>query len=236
MSEKINTLEIIDETIKAVEDISDNFSKIIEVLRTAKKDLRSLEQQKNNLSIEKESLEKEKIQLEEEKKRLEKATEELSREKEKLEKDKEQLERDKEQLEKEKQERDQKIGALTEEQKRLLEEYEKVREELKKFMKAAEEAEEAEYNFERIQALLSIYSVLVSEIWQGYPHYKILKILHGDKEAMTRDEIKNATGIGGAFILKAIHDLANVNLVEYDDNKDIVKLKRRLFENQSLEK
>ena len=62
---------------------------------------------------------------------------------------------------------------------KLLDEYQKVKVELQKFMEAAAEAESAEFNFERVRALLSIYTVLVSEIWQGQPHYRILLTLHG---------------------------------------------------------
>ena len=98
-----------------------------------------------------------------------------------------------------------------------------------------EEAEHAEFNFERVRALLSIYSVLVSEIWQGQPHYRILMVLHGQKLTMSREEIKNTTGISGAFVLRAIQELAKVGLVEYDMDTNIVKLKKRLFPKKALE-
>jgi len=118
---------------------------------------------------------------------------------------------------------------------KLLDEYQKVKVELQKFMTSAAEAENAEFNFERVRALLSIYSVLVSEIWQGQPHYRILKILHGEKESMSREEIKNTTGIGGAFVLRSVQELAKVDLVEYDMDTGITKLKKRLFPKKALE-
>jgi len=226
MSEKDNTLNIIDKTLNGVETY---FQEFIEVLKKARNELAELEQEKSTLRQETDVLAKEKIKLESEKSSLES-------EKKLLELDKMKLEESTEKLEKEKQERDQKIGDLTGEQMKLLDEYKKVKVELQKFMTTEEEAENAEFNFERVRALLSIYSVLVSEIWQGQPHYRILEMLHGDKETMSRDEIKNTTGIGGAFVLRSIQELAKVELVDYDMDTQMVKLKKRLFEKKALDK
>jgi len=226
MSNEDKTLNVIDETIQAAEA---SFKEFIEVLETSRTALINLETDKVELSKEKEKLEQEKLLLEEAKNKLES-------EKQLLETDKVKLEEETKKLELEKKERDQKIGSLTEEQMKLLDEYKKVKVELEKFMTAAEEAEHAEFNFERVRALLSIYSVLVSEIWQGQPHYRILKILHGEKEEMTRDQIKNTTGIGGAFVLHSVQELAKVGLVEYDMDTNTVKLIERLFPKKALEK
>ena len=226
MSNEDKTLNVIDETIQAAEA---SFKEFIDVLETSRTALINLETDKVELSKEKDKLEQEKLQLEEAKNKLES-------EKQRLEIDKVKLEEETKKLELEKKERDQKIGSLTEEQMKLLDEYKKVKVELEKFMTAAEEAEHAEFNFERVRALLSIYSVLVSEIWQGQPHYRILKILHGEKEEMTRDQIKNTTGIGGAFVLHSVQELAKVGLVEYDMDTNTVKLIERLFPKKALEK
>jgi chromosome segregation ATPase len=224
MEDEEKTLNVIDETIQAAKS---SFKQFIDVLETSRTALLNLESEKVELSKEKEKLEKEKILLEQEKNSLE-------REKQQLELVKNKLEEETKKLELEKQERDQKIGSLTEEQMKLLDEYQKVKVELSKFMKVAEEAEEAEYNFERVRALLSIYTVLVSEIWQGQPHYRILLTLHGDKEVMTRDELKTTLGIGGAFVLHSVQELAKVGLVEYDMDTHSVKLIERLFPKKAL--
>ncbi len=225
MVDEEKTLNVIDETIQAAET---SFKEFIDVLETSRTALLNLENDKVELSKEKEILQKEKIQLEEEKIKLERETQQL-------EIDKKNLEGATKKLELEKQERDQKIGSLTEEQVKLLDEYQKVKVELQKFMTSAAEAENAEFNFERVRALLSIYTVLVTEIWQGQPHYRILKILHGEKESMSREEIKNTTGIGGAFVLRSVQELAKVDLVEYDMDTGITKLKQRLFPKKALE-
>jgi len=179
MSEKRNATEIIENSLRSVED---NFKQFIEVLETAKTELGILEN------------------------------------------------------EQEKQERDQKIGSLTEEQKRLLKEYASLKVELKKFAKLAEEAESQDLDVERITALLSIFRVLVEKIWQGQPHYKVLKVLHGERKVMTREELKNTTGIGGAYILRAVQELANVDLVEHNIDTGTVTLKQRLYSKEAMEK
>ncbi len=225
MSDDEKTLNVLDETIQAAES---SFKEFIDVLETSRTALLKLESDKEALSKVKETLEKEKNLLEEEKTKLES-------EKQNLERDKKKLEDATKKLELEKQERDQKIGSLTEEQMKLLDEYQKVKVELSKFMKVAEEAEEAEYNFERVRALLSIYTVLVSEIWAGQAHYRILITLHGDKEVMTRDELKTTLGIGGAFVLHSVQELAKVGLVDYDMDTSTVKLRERLFPKKALE-
>ena len=225
MSEEDKTLNVIDETIQAAEA---SFKEFIDVLETSRTALINLETDKVELS-------KEKVKLEQEKKLLEEAKNKLESEKKLLETDKKKLEEETKKLELEKEERDQKIGSLTEEQVKLLDEYQKVKVELEKFMKVAEEAEESEYNFDRVRALISIYSVLVSEIWQGQPHYRILMTLHGEKEEMTREQIKTTTGIGGAFVLHSVQELAKVGLVEYDMDTSTVKLIKRLFPKKALE-
>jgi len=218
MSEKKSATEIIESSLRSVED---NFKQFIDVLETAKTELITLEKDREQLSQDKKTLEMEKVQLEQEKA--------------KLEKDKQILEQETQKLELEKQERDQKIGTMTEEQKRLLKEYEKVKIELAKFAKLAEEAESQDLDFERITALLSIFRVLVEKIWQGQAHYRILMTLHGEKEIMTRDELKNTTGIGGAYILRAVQELANVELVDHDIDTSQVSLRQRLYSKKALD-
>jgi len=221
MSEEKNTLQVLDGTIEAVQDIT-------KVLQTAKEELVKLEK-------EKEQLESDKSKLEIATKELETDKKELEIEKNQLEQDKKKLEEEKNQLERDKEERDEKIGALNEEQMRLLAEYESLKVELSKLAKIAEESQEAEFNFERIKALLSIYAVLIEKIWQGQAHYRIILTLHGDKEKMTRDEIKNTTGVAGAWVIRAVNELANVDILEYDEETGLVKLKQRLFSKKAME-
>ncbi len=218
MAGEKNAIDIID---KALETTDEVFKRVKEVLTTARSEVLNLETEKK--------------QAEEEKSKLEEHEAELEASKTNLEEIKKQLEEETKKLEQDKKERDQKIGAMTEEQMRLLDEYEKVKVELKKFAQAAAEQEEMELNFDKIQALLSIYRVLIEEIWQGHAHYRILHVLHGDKEEMNREELKNSTGVGGAFVLRSVQELARVGLLEYDENSGTAKLKKRLFPKKAIE-
>ena len=195
------------DTLKIIDDTINAVQGIPNILETAKQKLIVIRDERDQL-------EKAKTQLELDKKKLEQETQKL---------------------EKEKQERDEKIGAMTEEQMRLLDEYKKVKEELKKFARIAAEMEEQELDFERIQALLSIYTVLLEKIFQGQPHFRILMTLHGDREEMTREEIKKTTGIEGAMVLRAVQELDKVELVNYDIDTNMAKLKKRLFPKRSTE-
>jgi hypothetical protein len=53
---------------------------------------------------------------------------------------------------------------------------------------------------------------------------------------MTREELKNTTGIGGAYILRAVQELANVDLVEHDIDTGTVTLRQRLYSKKALDK
>ena len=232
MSEKKSATEIIENSLRSVED---NFKQFIEVLETAKTELLVLEKDKEQLNKTKELLEGEKLQLEQATKTLEADKSQLESEKSNLESEKKKLEEETQKLEQEKQDRDQKIGSLTEEQERLLKEYASLKVELKKLAKVAEESQESEFDFERIKALLSITQLLISEIWQGQPHYRILLILHGEKEEMSREQIKNTTGIAGAMVLRAVHELVKIDVLDYDEDTSMVKLRRRLFAGKALQ-
>ncbi|MHA1870952.1 MAG: hypothetical protein ACTSXF_08380, partial [Promethearchaeota archaeon] len=167
--------------------------------------------------------------LEEEKEKLKQEKEVLEAETRKLQEEKEKLNLEKQALQREKKEKEEKLEVLSEEQKKLLEEYEILKKDLKKFQKIAKEVEDSEFDFREIQNILRIYSVLIEEIWQSKPHFKILMLLHGDKEEMSKNDIKNSTGISGAMVLRAIHELKAANLIEYDENTGMVKLTKRFF-------
>ena len=52
---------------------------------------------------------------------------------------------------------------------------------------------------------------------------------------MTREEIKNTTGIQGAMVLRAVQELDKVELIEYNMDTSTAKLKKRLFPKPGLE-
>ncbi len=80
-----------------------------------------------------------------------------------------------------------------------------------------------------VRELLTIYVTLLEQVFEGRPHAKILWLLHGKKAALTRDEINKSSGFQPAIVLKSIYDLANANLINYNDNIQELSLKRKLY-------
>ena len=138
------------------------------------------------------------------------------------------LETEKAALQKIKAEQEEEISGLTGQQMDLLKEYEAVKVELEKFTRSAVSGD-GDVSFEDMTATLGIYRVLLEEIWQSQPHFKVLLLLHGDAEVMDLDHLKNASGIAGAMVLRACHELAKANLITFDIETKQAKLVRRLF-------
>lgn len=209
MDEPRSDVEELDKGLELIKNTEEKFgtmfSEISRILKSTKHHLSKLDYEKEILTNEKVSLEREKN--------------EINKEKEKLRHEKEQKE--------------EQLVDITGQQKKLLKEYEILKQDLKKFQDLASEAENQEFNFKEIQNLLKIYAVLITEIWGGQPHYRILNLLHGDKERMSREDIKNATGISGAMVLRSLHDLRQSNLIEYDDETGKAVLIKRLFPKES---
>jgi predicted transcriptional regulator len=109
----------------------------------------------------------------------------------------------------------------------ILKEYEGVKEELEKITLMA--SGEDEFRIEDMRATLSIYRVLLEEIYSSQPHFKVLFLLHGATDEMTVDQIKGASGIGGVAILRAIHELNRAELISFDEDTHVVKLLKRFF-------
>ncbi len=80
-----------------------------------------------------------------------------------------------------------------------------------------------------VRELLTIYVTLLEQVFEGRPHAKILWLLHGKKAVLTRDEINKSSGFQPAIVLKSIYDLANANLINYNDNIQELSLKRKLY-------
>jgi uncharacterized phage infection (PIP) family protein YhgE len=140
-----------------------------------------------------------------------------------------QLDQERKTLEAEKQKKEEKISELSDEQQRILKQYSEIEGQLKKFTSLVKDFEGKEIKFDDLKASLSILSILLEKIFQGQPHARILYVLHGGANEMTRDHIKNATGISGAMVLRAVHELARENLVSYDENTSKVKLVKRFY-------
>lgn len=144
----------------------------------------------------------------------------------------ERLAQEKEHLIKVEKEQEKQISGLTSDQMNLLKEYEQVKVELEKFAKVATEG--GVMKIEDMKETLSVYRVLLLEIFQSQPHFKILHVLHGDADEMGYEQLKGATGISGVGILHACHELAAASLIDFNTDTKHVKLIRRLFPKREL--
>lgn len=80
-----------------------------------------------------------------------------------------------------------------------------------------------------VSDLLAIYITLIETVFYGKPHARILYTLHDVKTAIPRKNIQTSTGIMPAAVLKAVHDLANADLVKYDEESQEVELTKDIL-------
>ncbi|OLS15526.1 MAG: hypothetical protein RBG13Loki_0828 [Promethearchaeota archaeon CR_4] len=214
----------------AKEDLADVFKTVTAVLAETKAAMKSLATQRDGLATEMGQIGKQRDDLTREKTLLLQEKTQLEAEAKRLEHDKETLTTAKGRLEKDKAAADHTIEVMTGEQKRLLQEYATLQSDLKRMSSMASELGQKEFNFQKIQAILSIYMVLLEQVWQSQPHFKVLYLMHGQKQEWARQDLAKASGISSAMILRAIHELRNANLVIYNEDTGMVKLVRRFLD------
>lgn len=78
--------------------------------------------------------------------------------------------------------------------------------------------------------LLDIYLVLMEGVFESNAHTRLLIMMHGEKEEYNLKELEQAAGISPLKIKQAMFELRNSGLVEYDEEKQIAKLKTRFME------
>ena len=81
-----------------------------------------------------------------------------------------------------------------------------------------------------LQEVMKLYIILTEQVLDGNSHIRMLTLLHGKKDFMTKEELSKASGIQPAATLRTIFDLRNNGLVTYNDENHKVKLVRRLFD------
>lgn len=121
------------------------------------------------------------------------------------------------------------VDAIRAERDELRKEMDEINEQLGRVSELYREASaEKEALAEKVDVsdLLAIYITLIETVFYGKPHARILYTLHDVKTAISRKNIASSTGIMPAAVLKAVHDLANADLVKYDENtQDVVLTK-----------
>jgi DNA repair exonuclease SbcCD ATPase subunit len=222
----------------AKEELAGVFKTVTSVLEETKTALKTLATQRDELSREMGQIQKQRDDLAHEKTQLLQEKIKLESTTKTLEHDKDTLTTAKGRLEKDKAAADHTIEAMTGEQKRLLQEYATLQSDLKRMSSVAKDLGQKEFNFQQVQAVLSIYMVLLEQVWQSQPHFKVLYLLHGQRSEMSRQDLTKASGISAAMVLRALFELRNANLVYYDENTGMAKLVRRFlnFNTDELDK
>ncbi len=80
-----------------------------------------------------------------------------------------------------------------------------------------------------VKELLAIYITLLEKVFGAKPHAKILYVLHGETDTISREALNKSLGFEPAVILRAIYELQNAGLVEFDDHQNVISLKKRLY-------
>lgn len=116
-------------------------------------------------------------------------------------------------------------------QQQLENEYASLETEFKKMSELFSEIsdkEEEEVTID-IKQLLGIYIALLEKVFAGKPHAKILWLLHGGKEVMSRDELNKATGFSAAIVLHSLHELNRADLISYNEENEKAQLTTRIY-------
>ena len=121
------------------------------------------------------------------------------------------------------------LAMLKAENEKLKTELTSISEQMKKISKMYQEVSKEKEEVTNIKDLLAIYVTLLEDVFYGRPHARILWILNKTKSEMKRSELNNTLGFQAAVIKKAIFDLKNAGLVDYNEDQDIVKLKKKIL-------
>jgi len=124
------------------------------------------------------------------------------------------------------------VSALQAERDELRREMDEIQEQLGRVSELYREASaEKDALQEKVDVsdLLAIYITLIETVFYGKPHARILYTLHDVKTAITRKNLVSSTGIQPAAVLKAVHDLANADLVSYNDDTQDVELTKDIL-------
>jgi predicted nuclease with TOPRIM domain len=125
--------------------------------------------------------------------------------------------------------KEEELGRLKDENAAKAAKLKDIEDQLSKISKTYQELAGKQTEALDVRELLTIYVTLLEEVFEGRPHAKILWLLHGQKPVLTRSEINKTSGFQPAIVLKSIYDLANANLVNYNENTQELSLKRKLY-------
>ncbi|MHA1978054.1 MAG: hypothetical protein ACW98F_06940 [Candidatus Hodarchaeales archaeon] len=100
--------------------------------------------------------------------------------------------------------------------------------ELQRIGKLYEDLTGKEASQEDLRGILSIYISLMEDVFSGRAHFKVLSIIHGEKEIWKRGELFKSTGISEIQLRSVLGELARANMISYNEEEATVKLIKRV--------
>ncbi|MHA2289255.1 MAG: hypothetical protein ACXABG_10775 [Promethearchaeota archaeon] len=116
------------------------------------------------------------------------------------------------------------ISTLSSEKEEIKSERDFLEEELQRIGRLYEDLTGKQAHQEDLKGILSIYITLMEEVFSGRAHFKVLSIIHGEKEIWKRDELVKSTGISEIRLRSVLGDLARANMILYDEENASVSL------------
>lgn len=121
------------------------------------------------------------------------------------------------------------LSEITQERDKLNTELRAIQDQLSRVSSLYEEASKEHKESQDLSELLGIYITLLEEVFAGRPHAKILYLIHGDKEVWTRGELNKTTGFEATAVLRALHELAAAELIDYNEETNEVRVTKRIY-------
>ena len=117
---------------------------------------------------------------------------------------------------------------LSSEKEAVESERDSLADELQRIGKLYEDLTGKQASQEDLRGILSIYITLMEEVFSGRAHFKVLSIIHGEKEIWKRNELFKSTGISEIQLRSVLGELARANMILYDEEGATVQLIKRL--------
>ena len=166
--------------------------------------------------------------IKEEKESVQKHIQDLEKNLSKLSSEKESIASTLESVKEEKESMASTIASISEEKDEISKEKDLLAEELQRIGKLYEEATGKQASQEDLKEVLKLYITLMEEVFSGRAHFKVLSIIHGEKEVWTREELVKSTGFAEIKLRSVLGELVRADMIEYDEEQAIIQLKRRI--------
>ncbi|OLS16907.1 MAG: hypothetical protein HeimC3_37860 [Candidatus Heimdallarchaeota archaeon LC_3] len=120
------------------------------------------------------------------------------------------------------------LYTLSSEKEEIIFERDLLTEELQRIGRLYEGLTGKQASQEDLKGVLNIYITLMEDVFSGRAHFKVLSIIHGEKETWKRNELVKSSGISEIKLRSVLGDLVRANMIVYDEEKASVKLIKRL--------